>query len=126
MALIENLPTIIVEVVKAVPQIMAGIVDAFGGFFGTMAEIGSNLIKGLWQGIADVGAWLWEQIKGFFGGIVDGIKNFFGIHSPSKLFANLGGFMAEGLGEGFGDEMKDVSKEMQNAMKRRLIITLNT
>ena len=40
-ALIENLPTIIVEVVKTVPQIMAGIVDAFGGFFGTMAEIGS-------------------------------------------------------------------------------------
>ncbi len=47
---------------------------------------------------------------------MDGIKDFFGIHSPSKLFANLGGFMAEGLGEGFGDEMKDVSKSMQNAI----------
>lgn len=124
-ALIENLPTIIVEVVKAVPQIMAGIVDAFGGFFGTMAEIGSNLIKGLWQGIADVGAWLWEQIKGFFGGIVDGIKNFFGIHSPSKLFANLGGFMAEGLGEGFGDEMKAVSKDMQNAIPSDFDLDMN-
>ena len=81
-----------------------------------MAEVGGNLLKGLWQGISDAGAWLWNQISGFFGGIVDGIKDFFGIHSPSKLFANLGGFMAEGLGEGFGDEMKDVSKSMQNAI----------
>lgn len=124
-ALIENLPTIIVEIVKAIPQIIAGIVDAFGGYFGKMAEVGGNLLKGLWQGISDAGAWLWNQISGFFGGIVDGIKDFFGIHSPSKLFANLGGFMAEGLGEGFGDEMKDVSKSMQNAIPSDFDLDMN-
>ena len=120
-ALIENLPTIIVEIVKAIPQIIAGIVDAFGGYFGKMAEVGGNLLKGLWQGISDAGAWLWNQISGFFGGIVDGIKDFFGIHSPSKLFANLGGFMAEGL----GDEMKDVSKSMQNAIPSDFDLDMN-
>ena len=124
-ALIENLPTIIVEIVKAIPQIISGIVDAFGGYFGKMAEVGGNLLKGLWQGISDAGAWLWNQISGFFGGIVDGIKEFFGIHSPSKLFANLGGFMAEGLGEGFGDEMKDVSKSMQNAIPSDFDLDMN-
>ena len=124
-ALIENLPTIIVEIVKAIPQIISGIVDAFGGYFGKMAEVGGNLLKGLWQGISDAGAWLWNQISGFFGGIVDGIKDFFGIHSPSKLFANLGGFMAEGLGEGFGDEMKDVSKSMQNAIPSDFDLDMN-
>ena len=124
-ALIENLPTIIVEIVKAIPQIISGIVDAFGSYFGKMADIGGNLLKGLWQGISDAGAWLWNQISGFFGGIVDGIKDFFGIHSPSKLFANLGGFMAEGLGEGFGDEMKDVSKSMQNAIPSDFDLDMN-
>ncbi len=124
-ALIENLPTIIVEIVKAIPQIISGIVDAFGSYFGKMAEVGGNLLKGLWQGISDAGAWLWNQISGFFGGIVDGIKDFFGIHSPSKLFANLGGFMAEGLGEGFGDEMKDVSKSMQNAIPSDFDLDMN-
>lgn len=124
-ALIENLPTIIVEIVKAIPQIITGIVDAFGSYFGKMAEVGGNLLKGLWQGISDTGAWLWNQISGFFGGIVDGIKDFFGIHSPSKLFANLGGFMAEGLGEGFGDEMKDVSKSMQNAIPSDFDLDMN-
>ena len=124
-ALIENLPTIIVEIVKAIPQIITGIVDAFGSYFGKMAEVGGNLLKGLWQGISDAGAWLWNQISGFFGGIVDGIKDFFGIHSPSKLFANLGGFMAEGLGAGFGDEMKDVSKSMQNAIPSDFDLDMN-
>ena len=124
-ALIENLPTIIVEIVKAIPQIITGIVDAFVSYFGKMAEVGGNLLKGLWQGISDAGAWLWNQISGFFGGIVDGIKDFFGIHSPSKLFANLGGFMAEGLGEGFGDEMKDVSKSMQNAIPSDFDLDMN-
>ena len=56
---------------------------------------------------------------------MDGIKDFFGIHSPSKLFANLGGFMAEGLGEGFGDEMKDVSKSMQNAIPSDFDLDMN-
>lgn len=124
-SLIANLPTIIVEIVKAIPQIITGIIDAFGSYFGNMAEVGGNLLKGLWQGISDAGAWLWNQISGFFGGIVDGIKDFFGIHSPSKLFANLGGFMAEGLGEGFGDEMKAVSKEMQNAIPSDFDLDMN-
>lgn len=114
--LIANLPTIIVEIVKAVPQIISGIIKAFGDSFGKMVEVGGNLLKGLWQGISDAGAWLWDKISGFFGGIVNGIKSFFGIHSPSTLFAGLGDNMAKGLGIGFGDEMKKVSEDMQNAI----------
>ena len=114
-ALIQNLPTIIVEIVKAVPQIITGLVNAIISFVPKLAETGLNLIKGLWNGIKDAGAWLWDKISGFFGGVVDKIKNFFGIHSPSTLFASFGGFMAEGLGEGFGDEMGAVGDDMTEA-----------
>lgn len=124
-ALVENLPTIIVTIVKVVPQIVSGIVDAFGSYFNTMAGVGDNLLKGLWQGISDAGDWLRDKISGFFGGVVDDIKEFFGIHSPSKLFANLGGFMAEGLGVGFGDEMDSVSRDMQNAIPHDFNTTVN-
>ncbi|HBN80037.1 MAG TPA: phage tail protein, partial [Ruminococcaceae bacterium] len=51
-----------------------------------------------------------------FGGIVDRIKDFFGIHSPSALFAGLGRNMGEGIGVGFADAMASVSREMQNAI----------
>lgn len=114
-ALIQNLPTIIIEIVKAVPQIIVGIVEAIASFVPALASAGTNLIKGLWNGINDAGAWLWNKISGFFGGVVDKIKDFFGIHSPSTLFASFGGYMAEGLGEGFGDEMSSVSDEMTEA-----------
>ena len=115
-ALIANLPTIIVEIVKAVPRIIAGIVSAFAEYYSQMAKVGGNLIKGLWQGISDAGAWLWSKISGFFGNVVSRIKDFFGIHSPSALFAGIGRNMGEGIGVGFEDAMKTVSRDMQNAI----------
>lgn len=115
-ALIENLPKIIIEIVKAVPDIIAGIVKAFGDLAWKIVEVGGNLIKGIWQGIKDAGAWLKEKIKGFFDGVVGGIKDFLGIHSPSKVFAGIGEFMAEGLGDGFDDQFKSVKKDIENSM----------
>ncbi|WKB36396.1 hypothetical protein QS257_04560 [Terrilactibacillus sp. S3-3] len=115
-ALIANLPTIIVQVVKAVPQIIAGLVKAFTGYISQMAQVGGNLIKGLWQGFSDAGAWLWNKISGFFGNVVSRIKDFFGIHSPSTLFAGIGRNMGEGIGVGFEDAMAAVSRDMQNAI----------
>ncbi len=43
-------------------------------------------------------------------------QNFFGIHSPSTLFAGLGDNMAEGLGIGFEKTMAQVGEDMQNAI----------
>jgi phage-related protein len=115
-ALIANLPTIIIEVVKAVPQIIAGLVTAIIESVPELAKAGLDLIKGLWQGISDAGAWLWEKISGFFGNVVSKIKNFFGIKSPSALFAGIGQNMGEGIGVGFEDAMAAVSRDMQNAI----------
>ena len=115
-ALIQNLPTIIVQIVSAIPQIIAAIVRGFSGSIGDIVRVGGDLIKGLWQGISDAGAWLRDKISGFFGGVVSNIKKFFGISSPSKLFAGLGGYMAEGLGVGFGETMEDVGRDMQRAI----------
>jgi phage-related protein len=116
-ALVENLPKIIIELVKAVPKIIKALIDGFAEALPKMAEVGLDLIKGLWQGISDAGAWLWEKISGFFGGIVDGIKDFFGIKSPSKLFENeIGANLAEGIGVGFEKTMSKVTDDMKDAM----------
>ncbi|HBC2591156.1 TPA: phage tail protein [Enterococcus faecalis] len=120
-ALIQNLPAIISAVVKAVPQIITGLVNAFGEYISTMGNIGLNLIKGLWNGIADAAGWLRSKISGFFGGVVDSIKDFFGIHSPSTLFRDeIGKNMALGIGVGFDKEMTGVAKTMQDAIPTKL------
>ena len=115
-ALIENLPMIIVEIVKAVPDIIAGIVKAFGDSAWKIVEIGGDLIKGIWQGIKDAGAWLWDKITGFFDGIVGGIKDFLGIHSPSRVFADMGKNMALGIGEGWDNQYDSIKKDIESGM----------
>lgn len=115
-ALIRNLPTIIAEIVKAVPQIVSGIVSAFGSLVGEMVKAGANLLHGLWEGISSAAGWLWEKVSGWASSLVDGIKNFFGIHSPSTVFAEIGTNMGEGVGVGFGESMNGVSSDMTAAM----------
>ena len=115
-ALIQNLPTIIVEIVKAVPQIVSGIVSAFGSLVGEMVNAGANLLHGLWEGISSAASWLWDKVTGWASSLVDGIKGFFGIHSPSTVFAEIGTNMGEGVGVGFGESMDGVSADMTATM----------
>jgi phage-related protein len=115
-SLIQNLPTIIVEIVKAVPQIVSGIVQAFVSLGGEMVSAGANLLHGLWEGISSAASWLWDKVTGWASSLVSGIKSFFGIHSPSTVFAEIGTNMGEGVGVGFGESMDGVSADMTAAM----------
>ena len=124
-ALIQNLPTIIVEIVKAVPQIISGIVSAFSGLTGKMAEIGGNIVKGLWQGIQSLSGWLWDSISGWITGIWDGICDFFGIHSPSREMAWVGEMLVDGLA---GSINKDGKRAVDSAleMSQGIMATMNS
>lgn len=80
-------------------------------------SIGSNLVQGLWNGISDMVGWIGEKIKGFGDSVLSGLKNFFGIASPSKLMRDkVGKYIAQGIGDGFTDEMGSVVGQMQDAM----------
>lgn len=115
MELIKAIPIIIVELVKAIPQIIVTLVEGLGKGIVQIAEVGKNLIKGLWNGISDMASWIYDKIKGFGEGIVNSLKKFFGIASPSKVFAQIGDYCAQGLGVGFEDEMDSVTKDMEDA-----------
>lgn len=108
MALITNLPTIIMELVKAVPQILGAIINAFANGFSQMAEVGKNLVKGLWEGIKSLDSWIWDKVSSWASNLWNGIKNFFGIHSPSKKMAFIGDMMMEGLAKGIDETAGDV------------------
>jgi len=79
-------------------------------------SIGRNLVEGLWNGISDKIQWVKNKIYAMGDQILSAIKSVFGIASPSKEFAKIGGFLAEGLGEGFEDEMHDVRLDMVGSM----------
>lgn len=115
-ALAGGLIKAIPQLVARIPEIIAAIVHGFAAGGKQMLEVGVNIVKGVWEGIKSAAAWIKEKVTGFFGGIVDGVKDFLGIHSPSKVFAGIGGYMAEGLGEGFDDEFKSVKDGIESSM----------
>ena len=117
MALVEKLPDVITKLANRMPEIITGLTNKLREHIFRMAEIGSDLVSGIWEGIQNAKDWLIENIFGWCSTVTDSIKNFFGIHSPSTLFRDdIGKNLAFGVGEGFGDAMDDVSKDMQKSI----------
>lgn len=105
------------QLIKAVPDLISALIKAFVNIGDSALQIGKDLVTGIWNGINNAKDWVLGKIKGFGNAILDGIKGFFGIHSPSTLFRDeIGKNLALGVGEGFTDGMDDVSKAMQNAI----------
>lgn len=102
LAIVQNLPAIIEGIIAAVPAIINALVMALGDpkFWQALGDAGFQLIKGLWEGIKGAQDWIWRQLKGFFGGLLNQIKDFLGIHSPSTVFAGYGKFLIQGLEKG--------------------------
>ena len=101
---------------NAAKNILDSVLSAFKDAPSKLLQIGKDLIAGLWEGISNMGGWITDQVSGFFGGIVDNVKGFLGIHSPSTVFADIGGNMAAGVGVGFEDNMGSTTSEMQSAI----------
>jgi len=81
--------------------------------------IGVDVIKGLCDGLTGAGNIIWEAIKKVGNSMIDGIKSFFGIASPSKLMRDeVGTYLAKGIGVGFVDGMKDVNKLIDTNIPR--------
>lgn len=115
-ALGDGLIKAIPELLKSVGEILNGIMRGLRDGFSKIFTIGKELIEGLWNGMKDKATWLWNKVKELCGGVVDKIKNFFGIHSPSKVFAGIGENLGLGLGLGFVDAMKEIAPKMIKAV----------
>ena len=105
------------QLVAQLPKIISSIVKGFASYGDEIGEIGSDIIRGLWKGINDMAGWIGEKIKGFGENVLGGIKDFFGIHSPSKVMADeVGKNLALGIGEGFEKNIAGVNKQITGAM----------
>jgi phage-related protein len=111
--LVQAIPTL----VGKIPQLISSVLNAIGKLPGMVVDIGKNIVSGIWTGISNMASWLWNKISGWCSDIFNSIKNFFGIHSPSKLFADkVGKMLGLGVGEGFDDSLSSVYRDMQKAI----------
>ena len=109
LGIVDNIP----EIVKQIPTIISSIVNGFSSAMPDIVSIGKDIVKGVWSGISSMIKWFTDKVKGFFSGIVDGVKDTLGIHSPSKVFAGIGGFMAEGLADGWDKEYNGIKRSIE-------------
>lgn len=80
-----------------------------------ITSIGSDIVKGLWNGINDMASWIGGKIQSFGEGVLDGIKDFFGIHSPSKVMADeVGKWLPEGIAVGITKNAKSTLTAMKD------------
>ncbi|AXV94457.1 phage tail protein [Ralstonia pseudosolanacearum] len=63
-------------------------------------EFGANIVQGLANGIRSAIGWVTDAVGSVASGAIAAFKSLLGIHSPSRVFAELGGFTMAGLGEG--------------------------
>lgn len=111
-AITGNLPKILAMGGELVVQLGAGLIKQTP----QLIKIGIDMLGGLCNGLLNPST-IWQAVKGLYNGIVGGIKELFGIHSPSTVFRDeVGKNLALGLGEGFSDTMSDVTSEMAGAV----------
>ena len=91
--------------VSALWGVISGAVNSIKEYFTEkIQDCGGNVVEGLFKGILDalgnIGSWIVDNI---FTPFVEGFKSIFGIHSPSTVMQEQGGFLASGLFGGFSE-----------------------
>lgn len=108
----------------AITKLIKAIVRFLGELGKEALKVGGDMVKGLWNGIVAAKDWIVGKVKGFVGGIVDGVKGALGIHSPSKVMAGIGGYMVEGLAQGL-DENGNRAVDAANNMAANTVDAFN-
>lgn len=96
-------------------DIFSGIGGWFAGLGGDLVSAGQAIIDGLLRGIQNGKDMVISKVKEIAGGAVDAVKSFLGIHSPSRVFTQIGGFMMQGWGNGIDAMTANVVRSAQSA-----------
>lgn len=103
------------QAVNAMINVGKSIFNAIKGI--NLFEIGANLIRGLWNGISSVTDWILDKLGGFCDSVVDTVCDWFGIHSPSRVFRDqIGKMIPRGMAIGIEAETSKVMDAMDGLM----------
>lgn len=102
---------------SAAKQFASNLIDGLASIPGKVASIGSDIIQGLVKGVTGAAGKLIDAVKGAVGDAIEGAKNLLGIHSPSRVFREIGRHTMQGAALGVDDDADLLSKSTDNAMR---------
>lgn len=104
---------------EAITELLNNIMTAAKDLPSKVMSIGSDIVSGVWNGIKAAKDAFVDNVKGFFSGIVDGVKSVLGIGSPSKVFAKeVGRWLPAGVAVGFEDELPTSMSEIEDSLNK--------
>lgn len=104
---------------EAVQSLINNVMSAASGIASKVMSIGTDIVTGVWNGIKNAAGWFIDQVKSFFSGIVDGVKDALGIGSPSKVFRDeIGKWLPPGVVQGFEAAMPSAMKAIQKDLNK--------
>lgn len=107
--LIEALP----RVLSRLPEIIIAITSGLLKGVGSIVDVGDQMVRGLFEGIRNAGTWLYNKLRGWVSNVLGWVKRLFGIHSPSKVFADeVGKFIPPGITVGVKNAMPRALRDM--------------
>ena len=111
--LVDGIVCSLENLAEAALACVAKLVGVWDGSMDEWGHIGENIVSGLLNGIK--GAWnsLTKWVSNGINGLVSGVKGRLGIHSPSKVFDEIGVQVCNGLAQGLdrgNKKVKDAAK----------------
>lgn len=107
---------------EAASDFITSFVDFFKSIPDKIKSIGENIVKGIWNGITGMDSWLSTKFPEFVDGFFDGLKDAFGIHSPSTLAAKIiGKWLPPGISTGFMKALPGAVKSMKKGLEKEML-----
>lgn len=79
-----------------------------------LRSIGKNIIQGLINGVKSMASSVVNSVRGVVNDAISGAKRLLGIHSPSRVFKQIGVFTGEGFEIGINSMVRDIQKASDN------------
>ena len=110
------------HIIAAVPRLVETIVRGFLADVKSYWYIGKSIVDGIRQGVTEQWQRLKSDVSNLFTGLVSWIKNLLGIHSPSRVFADIGQNMAAGIGDGWASTIGDINRQIGESLQPQYVI----
>ena len=101
---------------RAASQFASSLINGLASIPGRVASIGANIIQGMVNGVIGAAGRLIDAVKGAVGNAIDGAKNLLGIHSPSRVFREIGQYTMQGAALGVDDDADLLAQSTDSAM----------
>lgn len=101
---------------RAAAEWVNGVLDKFRKKRDEFFNAGKNLIQGFIDGIKNLKEQAISSVTSIATSAVDKFKSLLGIHSPSTVFAEIGGYIDQGLANGITSAISYVATAMQSVV----------